>query len=511
MSLWLWLLFIASLVGLLAVDVGLTRHKNAKVSASEGLLSTFIWIAVAVGVGIAISIAYQEKHLDLEDALSHVGSFKHPTSAANAALQFVAAYVVEIALSLDNVAVLSLLFLHFGVREADRQKVLFWAILGCLVARAILISVFAQALHLAWMNYLFGVLIAIAMLRTLFLPDESTDFDRKYLIRIIRHLPWKSRPAADTSTPFIPATPANSKAPNASKALPLAAIALAAAAADISFATDSIPAVFAVTQDPLIAVSSNLLALLALRSLFFAMQNAISRFRYLKLSVVLILLCLSVKTFLVASSPDTAFKPLATAITLGAVVLIVTTAIIASRLRTRRLAARAGPAESTEPRPLPIDDLIETTLAARRNLRKIGILIAGTLICIVGILIAPLPGPGPIIIVPIGLALLATEFLWAKRLLDRFKYLQTQADNLSTKTPLWLVPVVIVAFWILAIILAQVVSHRPWVVHLVSKPIPPWQIYTPAAGLFIPVAYWAFKAVRANRKPPTPPPPAPPL
>lgn len=506
MSLWLWLLFIASLVGLLAVDVGLTRHKNTKVSASEGLLSTFIWIAVAVGVGIAISIAYQEKHLDLEDALSHVGSFKHPTSAANAALQFVAAYVVEIALSLDNVAVLSLLFLHFGVREGERQRVLFWAIFGCLVARAILIGVFAQALHLAWMNYLFGGLIAVAMLRTLFLPDESTDFERKYLIRLVRHLPWKSTAAQPHTTG--PSSQTSPEARRAPRALPLGGIALAAAAADISFATDSIPAVFAVTQDPLIAVSSNLLALLALRSLFFAMQNAITRFRYLKVSVVLILLCLSAKTFLVASRPETAFKPLATAITLGAVVLIVTTAIVASRLRTRRLAARAGQPvpDLLEPRPLPIDDLIETTLAARRNLRKIGILIAGTLICIVGVLIAPLPGPGPIILVPIGLALLATEFLWAKRLLDRFKYLQTQADNLSTKTPLWLVPVVIVAFWILAVILAQVVSHRPWVVHLAGKPVPPWQVYIPACGLFIPVAYWAIKAIRANRKPPTPPP-----
>lgn len=509
MSLWLWLLFIASLVGLLAVDVGLTRHKNARVSASEGLLSTFIWIAVAVGVGIAISIAYQEKHLDLEDALAHVGSFKHPTTAANAALQFVAAYVVEIALSLDNVAVLSLLFLHFGVRESDRQRVLFWAILACLVARAVLIGVFAQALHLSWMTYLFGGLIAVAMLRTLLLPDESTDFDRKYLIRLVRMLPWKPRGTPSQAQPAEPST--QSPPPSASrssKSLPLIAVALAAAAADISFATDSIPAVFAVTQDPLIAIASNLLALLALRSLFFAMQNAITRFRYLKISVVLILLCLSVKTFLVASHPDTAFKPLATAITLGAVVLIVTTAIVASRLRTRRLASRAGQPipDLLEPRPLPIDDLIETTLAARRNLRKIGILIAGTLICIVGILIAPLPGPGPVILVPIGLALLATEFVWAKRLLDRFKYLQTQADSLSTKTPLWLVPVVIVAFWILAVILAQVVSHRPWVVHLVGKPVPPWQVYIPACGLFIPVAYWAIKAIRANRKPPTPPP-----
>lgn len=508
MSLWLWLLFIASLVGLLAVDVGLTRHKGAKVSASEGLLSTFIWIAVAVGVGIAISIAYQEKHLDLEDALSQVGTFEKPTSAANAALQFVAAYVVEIALSLDNVAVLSLLFVHFGVRESERQRVLFWAVLGCLVARAILIGLFAQALHLAWMSYFFAVLIAIAMLRTLLLPDERTDFDRKYLIRAIRRLPWKTRSGDVGASSDDRPTGAPPSASRSTRALPLAAVALAAAAADISFATDSIPAVFAVTQDPLIAVSSNLLALLALRSLFFAMQSAITRFRYLKVSVVLILLCLSVKTFLVASHPESAFKPLATAFTLAAVVLIVTAAIVASRLRTRRLAASADQPipDLLEPRPLPIDDLIETTLAARRNLRKIGILIAGTLICIVGILIAPLPGPGPVILVPIGLALLATEFLWAKRLLDRFKYLQTQADNLSTKTPLWLVPVVIVAFWILAVILAQVVSHRPWVVHLVGKPVPPWQIYMPAGGLFIPVAYWAFKAIRANRKPPTPPP-----
>lgn len=495
MELWLWLLFIASLVGLLAFDLGLTRQKNVKITPAEGVLSTCIWIAIAVGVGIAIAIAYKEDHLDLDNALSHVGDFHRPTSAANAALHFVTAYVVEIALSLDNVAVLSLLFIHFGVRAVDRQKVLFWAILMCMVARALLIGVFAQALHLYWMNYVFGALIAIAMLRTLLLPDEGTDFDTKYLIRFIRRLPWRPRPASEIE-------PGESALP--SKCLPLFAVALAAAATDISFATDSIPAVFAVTKDPLIAIASNLLALLTLRSLFFALQGAIARFRYLKLSVVLILLGLSVKTFLIATKSDAIFGPTATAITLGMVVLIVGLAILASRLRSRRLAAM-NPAISEEqivmePRPLPIDDLIETTLATKRNLRKIGILMAGTVICIAGILIAPLPGPGPIVLVPIGLALLATEFLWAKKLLNRFKDLQKQADQLSGKTPLWLVPVVITAYWLLAAFLAHVVTKQPWVTNLVGE-VAPWKVYGPVAGLFMPVAYWAFKAIRANRTP----------
>lgn len=504
MTLWLWCLFIATLVGLLAFDVGLTRQKGARVTPAEGLLSTFIWIVVAVGVAAAIAIAYQEDHLNLKDAMSQVGDFHKPTTARDAALHFITAYVVEIALSLDNVAVLSLLFVHFGVRESDRKKVLFWAILACLVARALMIGLFAQALHLRWMSYFFGVLIAVAMLRTLLLPDESTDFDTKYLIRAIRALPWRSRRTGEPGA--IPTAIAPGPIP--SKKLPLIAVALAAAAADITFATDSIPAVFAVTNDPLIAISSNLLALLALRSLFFAMQSAIARFRYLKISVVLILLGLSVKTFLVASNPMMALGPIATSITLGGVVLILGVAIVASRLRSKRLARKHGPPDSDAieltPRPIPIDDLVEASFAARRNLRKIGILIAGTVICIVGLLIAPLPGPGPIIIVPIGLALLATEFVWAKKLLDRFKFLQTQADQLSSKTPLWLVPVVIVLFWAIVIVCAHVVAHRPWVHELVGE-VPPWKVYIPGAGLFIPVAYWAFKAIRANRaKPPAP-------
>lgn len=493
MSLWIWILFIASLVGLLAFDVGLTRNKGEKVTFGEAILSVFIWIMVAVGVATAIAIAYNEDHLNLDEAMSIVGDFQKPTSAANAALHFFTAYVVEISLSLDNVAVLSLLFVHFGVREEDRRKVLFWAIVGCLVARALLIGVFAQALNLHWMTYLFGALIAIAMLRTLLLPDESTDFDKRYLIRVIRALPWRT-------TPGTPMVPTESGIPRAR--LPIAAVALAAAAADISFATDSIPAVFSVTKDPLIAISSNLLALLALRSLFFAMQDAIARFRYLKVSVVLILLGLSAKTFYVAAYPKAGFSATATAITLGLVVTILATAIIASALRSKRLARialeEAGETIQLEPRPLPIDDLLEASLATKRNMRKIGILIAGTVICIVGLLIAPLPGPGPIVVIPIGLAILATEFVWAKKLLDRFKSIQQQADKLSTATPLWLVPVVIIAYWAVIAALAHLATDLPWVVKNMGD-IAPWKIYMPGAGLFVPIAYWAWKSIRANR------------
>lgn len=506
MSLWIWILFIASLVGLLAFDVGLTRTKNEKVTFGEAILSVFIWIMVAVGVATAIAIAYGEDHLNLDEAMSAVGEFQKPTSAANAALHFFTAYVVEIALSLDNVAVLSLLFVHFGVRDQDRRTVLFWAILGCLVARALLIGIFAQALNLHWMSYLFGGLIAIAMLRTLLLPDESTDFDRRYLIRAIRALPWRTTPAA-------PMVPNRSGIPRAR--LPIAAVALAAAAADISFATDSIPAVFSVTKDPLIAISSNLLALLALRSVFFAMQAAIARFRYLKVSVVLILLGLSAKTFYVAAYPKSGFSATATAITLASVVAILATAIIASALRTKRLARIAleesGETIQLEPRPLPIDDLVEASLATKRNMRKIGILIAGTVICIVGLLIAPLPGPGPIVVVPIGLAILATEFVWAKKLLDRFKAIQQQADKLSTATPLWLVPIVIIAYWAVIVALAHLATDIPWLVKNVGE-IAPWKVYMPGVGLFVPIAYWAWKSIRANRstssphsKPPTTP------
>ena len=256
------------------------------------------------------------------------------------------------------------------------------------------------------------------------------------------------------------------------------AIAVVAAVGDLSFAADSIPAAFAVTHDPVIALTSNLLALATLRSLYFALRGVIGRFRYLKLAIVLMLIVLTGKIL------HNDFSIVPTLVTLGAMVAILLGAMLGSLRR------RFDPGTMRQAHPTPIEDITDAALATRRNVRKIAILIAGTSIIFCGILIAPLPGPGPVVLVPIGLGVLATEFVWAKLLLDRLKAqtasMQRHADVLSVRSPLWLVPLVVVAFWGLAAYLAH------------AGPFAPWKIYVPAGGMFIPIGYWAIKTVQAK-------------
>lgn len=460
MSLIIWAGFLLALLAVLAADLGLARAGPRRAARpSEAAISGLIWLALAIGVAIAVGAAYHNKHLGLGET---IGSRLRGTDAA---LQFITSYLVEAALSLDNIAVLALLLAHFRVRDEDLPRVLFWTLCACMGARAALIAGFGAVLHLPWVTYALGGLLIVALFRTLFMPDERTPLEATTLVRFVRRASARRRAAL-----------------GASSFVATGAIALAAAAADLSFAADSIPAAFAVTRDPVIALASNLLALATLRSLYFALRGVIGRFRFLKLAIVLMLIVLTGKIL----HNDFSIGP--TLVTLGAVLAILAGAMAASLRR------RFDAGTIAQPRPAPIEDITEGALATRRNLRKIAILIAGTSIIFCGILIAPLPGPGPVVLVPIGLGILATEFVWAKLLLDRLRAqtaaMQRHAQGLSARTPLWLVPLVIAAFWGVAAFLAH------------AGPFAPWKIYVPAVGMFIPIAYWALKTVQGKLRRP---------
>lgn len=460
MTLAIWAGFLLALAGVLALDLGLGRAGPRRAARpGEAAISGLIWLALAVGASIAIGAAYHYKHLGFGES---IGTRLRGTDAA---LQFIASYLAEAALSLDNIAVLALLLGHFRVRDEALPRVLFWTLCACMAARAALIAGFGAVLHLAWTPYALGGLLLVALFRTLFMPDEHTAFEGKRLVRLAHWAGWHGREV----------TPGTA---GEGRGMTVPAIAVVAAVGDLSFAADSIPAAFAVTHDPVIALTSNLLALATLRSLYFALRGVIGRFRYLKLAIVLMLIVLTGKIL------HNDFSIVPTLVTLGAMVAILLGAMLGSLRR------RFDPGTMRQAHPTPIEDITDAALATRRNVRKIAILIAGTSIIFCGILIAPLPGPGPVVLVPIGLGVLATEFVWAKLLLDRLKAqtasMQRHADVLSVRSPLWLVPLVVVAFWGLAAYLAH------------AGPFAPWKIYVPAGGMFIPIGYWAIKTVQAK-------------
>jgi tellurite resistance protein TerC len=443
MTVWLVAAFIALVFVLLVLDLGLLTRRPRRVTATEAALSAQLWLVGAIGLGILLFHAYQANWIPLEDP------WREEAVPLDALLQYLTAYSIEIALSLDNIAVLVLLFAHFKIPEQERGRALFWIFLACLITRAGMVAAGSSLLSFGWTRWLFVACLLIAAGRAFVLPD---------------------RPAAMESRPFVRAARRAFAAHHGTLAVICVAV-----LADLSFALDSIPAVFSVTRDPLVAFTSNVMAVLALRSLFFSLQNVIGRIRYLKVGIVVMLVGLATK---IAFFGDTL---LPTAITVGSVLGILGASVVASIPHMRRQARLDAEL------PAPMEDAAEAIAATRRNLRKLAVLVAGTLVLLAAILLGPLPGPGFTILAPIGIAILATEFAWARGLLSRLKFLQDKTDAIANKTSVWMVPVVVVGFWaVLAAVAYFTHTRYDWNVSTV---------FILAGGGFMPIGFWAYRKV----------------
>jgi len=265
-SVWHWAIFVAAIVFFLALDLGVFHRKAHVVSFKEALGWTTAWFTLAMIFGGSLSF-WQTK----EDAVN-----------------FVTGYILELSLSMDNVFVIALIFAYFRVPLERQHRVLFWGILGALVMRGVMIGAGAALIkHFHWMLYVFGGFLLITGIKMIFATDEGVDPDKNPVIRLARKL-FPVCPDFDGDK-FVTQW-------NGRKALtPLAIVLLMVETTDIVFAVDSIPAIFGVTQVPFIVFTSNVFAILGLRSLYFVLANAIGYFRYLKIGLSFVLVFIGVK------------------------------------------------------------------------------------------------------------------------------------------------------------------------------------------------------------------------
>lgn len=460
MTTWVVIGFLV-LVGLMvAVDLGVLSRRPRAIAPSEGAISVQLWVITTLLGSLVLYKAYADNWIPLDNWL------RREPDAYAAWLQFIGAYLVEVVLSLDNLAVLALLLAHFQVPHERRMRAVFWVLLASLCVRATLIAAGASVLHLAWTRWIFAAALVIGAVRSFVMPDEDTGFEQRALVK------WARRVSSGSS--------AMAKWLAAS---PIALAVLVSSAADLSFALDSIPAVFSVTRDPFVAFVSNVLALMLLRSLYFALAGVIGRLRYLPLGMSLVLAGLAVKVAFIA---DDAVPTMWTVLSVVGVVGVSIAASLPSALRTKK--ADAGTVHEWMSRPTPLDDVTEAVAVTRRNLRKVMVLIAGTTVLIVAILIGPLPGPGFTIVAPIGIAILATEFVWARSLLYKLKVFQDKTDRFVKSTPVWWVPIVVIGFW-LGLWGIGVLLH-----HYFEK-VNTKLVFVLAGGGFVPVAFWAYRTV----------------
>ncbi len=285
MTLILWIGFILLVFAMLALDLGVFHKKHHIIRTREAILWTIFWVILSLIFNVFIYYAYEHHWIT-----SHVPG-EEMMDGGEAALKYFTGYIIEKSLSLDNIFVIAMIFSYFKVPGIHQHGVLFWGILGALVMRGIMIAAGTALIQkFTWMIYVFGALLIFTALKMLFTKHEDFEPDNTLLVRWARRL-YPVSPHYDEGKFF---TKMNQK-----RAItPLFLVLLVIESTDALFAIDSIPAIFAVTTDPFIVFTSNVFAILGLRSLYFALAAMINKFRYLKSSLVFVLFYVGLKMIL---------------------------------------------------------------------------------------------------------------------------------------------------------------------------------------------------------------------
>jgi tellurite resistance protein TerC len=315
---WLWAAFIIFILFLLVLDLGVFHRKAHVITLKEALTWSGVWIGVALVFNVFIYFAYQYHWfgLDIPEA---------EPDGRTAAVLFLTGYIVEKSLGMDNVFLIAMIFPYFGIPAMYQHRVLFWGIVGALVMRALMILAgVALIQRFDWILYVFGAFLLVSGLR-MAMAQHAPEPERNPIIALARRLfPVTHDLDGERFVVRINGKPALT---------PLALALIMIETTDLIFAIDSIPAVFAITEDPFLVFTSNIMAVLGLRSLYFALAGIIHRFYYLRFSLSLLLVLIGTKMLLkdiLHALPDTTYY------TLGAIALILAGGIIASIIRARR-------------------------------------------------------------------------------------------------------------------------------------------------------------------------------
>jgi len=276
-----WGIFIAFIILFLALDLGVFNKNPHVIKTKEAAIWTSIWVTIALGFSGVIYWLFKE------------GLVENPTDLTPeiAVLKYITGYLIELSLSIDNVFVIAVIFSSFAIPQKYQHEVLFWGILGAIVFRALMIF-FGVALinKFDWIIYVFGAFLLFTAFRMLTHKEEKFDPKKSKIFQFMKKL-FPVSYKMDGDKFFI-------KRMGIRAATPLFVALIIIELTDILFALDSIPAILAITSDPFIVFSSNILAILGLRSMYFLISRMLTKFRYINYSLVVILAFVGVKMIL---------------------------------------------------------------------------------------------------------------------------------------------------------------------------------------------------------------------
>ena len=274
-TIWGWIGFNVVVLAILALDLGVLHKRSEKVTLKEAATWSAIWVALSLCFAFAV----------------------YRTMGEESGLEFLTGYLIEYALSVDNIFVFVLIFSYFSVPEKYQHRVLFWGIIGALVLRGVMIVAgSALVTRFAWTLYVFGAFLVFTGIRMALQKDGAAyNPERDPVLRLARRL-LPVTPDYRGDSFFVREPDSTGKLRIA--ATPLFIVLLVVDTTDVVFATDSIPAIFAVTRDPFIVYTSNICAVLGLRALYFLLASVVDKFVYLKLGLSVVLIFIGAKMLL---------------------------------------------------------------------------------------------------------------------------------------------------------------------------------------------------------------------
>jgi tellurite resistance protein TerC len=313
-AVWMWLSFLAIVLALLALDLGVLHKENKEIGIRESLLLSAFYIAL----GLAF------------------GGFVWLQSGQQAGIEYLTGFVVEKSLAMDNIFVIAMIFGYFAIPRHYQHRVLLYGILGVIVLRGVMIGAGAAVVeNYGWVLYLFAAFLVFTGIKMLFSSEEAYDVASNPLLKFLRRrLPVTDRLHGDR---FLVRQADEKTGRLRTFVTPLLLALVLVEFADLVFAVDSIPAIFAITTDPFIVYTSNIFAILGLRALYFALSALIHRFAYLKYALATVLIFIGSKIFVadmlgLAKIPPT--------ISLGVTVAILAAGIVGSLWATRNEEAK---------------------------------------------------------------------------------------------------------------------------------------------------------------------------
>ncbi|MCK6455210.1 MAG: TerC family protein [Phycisphaerae bacterium] len=317
MTVFLWIGFILFVALMLALDLGVFNREAHVIRTREALVWTAVWVVVALLFNVLVYFIYEQHWLGIGRAEGEA------RQGRQAALEFFTGYVVEKSLSLDNIFVIALIFAYFRIPLIYQHRVLFWGVLGALVMRGAMITAGAAMIaHFEWAIYVFGGLLLFTAAKMLVAHADTVEPERNPFVRIVRRV-FPVTSDFDRERFF-------TVRDGRRMATPMFLALVVVESTDVLFAIDSIPAIFAVTRDPFIVFTSNIFAILGLRSLYFALAALMDKFKYLKFSLVFVLAYVGIKMLL------SHHHPIPTAVSLAIIAGTLGVGVVASLWVSRR-------------------------------------------------------------------------------------------------------------------------------------------------------------------------------